>query len=619
MRRSRLTFIRSSRVVAALIAASAVAQAHAAPASDRARQVLILYETARTSQLVVVGDREIPAILGDGSPGGIEYFAEFVDPTRFQQSDYQRVFRDFLVSKYAGRRFDLIIAMGDNALEFVNGTRSRLYPDTPVVFFATGISLHRPSNSTGMVSRLNFGGTLALAVTLQPDLRRVFVVDVSDSSNTARETELRTQFKPFEHRVAFTYFTDLDRADLETRLASLPPRSAVYFVTYNLRGTDEHLRTVDYLDRVSAVSNAPTYCWVDSAMDHGTVGGSMKSQTTQAQVIGQLGLRVLRGESADAIPVASVDLNVTQVDWRQLRRWGISEARVPAGTIVRFRDPTLWDRYRTYIIAAAVLLLAQFALIVGLLVQKRRRLFAEREARESAEKLRSSYERIRDLGGRLLEAQEAERARIARELHDDVSQQLALLAFDLDLMRAENQPQHRRRVDRLVQGAFDRAQDVAKSVHDLSHSLHPGRLQIGLVSALSGLEREFSTPDLQVLFSHEDVPIGLRADITLCLFRVAQEALHNAQKHSAARHVFVRLLGNDARELVLMVTDDGVGFNVDEAWTDGLGLVSMAERVESVGGRLKIRSEVGAGTYLEVSVPLPIVRLAEQALAVPVH
>jgi signal transduction histidine kinase len=139
------------------------------------------------------------------------------------------------------------------------------------------------------------------------------------------------------------------------------------------------------------------------------------------------------------------------------------------------------------------------------------------------------------------------------------------------------------------------------------------------VAALSGLERELSAPGLKITFSHEDVPAGLDADVTLCLFRVVQEALHNAHKHSAASHVFVRLHRNERRGLVLTVTDDGVGFNVDAAWTNGLGLVSMAERVESVGGRLKIRSVYGAGTHLEIVVPPPAAQLTGDVVALPVH
>ena len=143
---------------------------------------------------------------------------------------------------------------------------------------------------------------------------------------------------------------------------------------------------------------------------------------------------MLRGEPADSIPTSSPSLNVSQVDWRQLRRWGISEARVPAGTLVRFREPSAWDRYRIYILGAVAVLLAQTALIAGLLVQRARRRQAEEQVRGSQAELRTSYERIRDLGARLLNAQETERSRIARELHDDISQQLALLEIDLELL-----------------------------------------------------------------------------------------------------------------------------------------------------------------------------------------
>ena len=91
----------------------------------------------------------------------------------------------------------------------------------------------------------------------------------------------------------------------------------------------------------------PTYTWVDAVMDHGIVGGSLLDRKAMMEAVADLALRVLHGEQADSIPMSSPDLNVSQVDWRQLRRWGISEARVPAGTLVRFREPSAWDRYRS--------------------------------------------------------------------------------------------------------------------------------------------------------------------------------------------------------------------------------------------------------------------------------
>src|SRR4029079_8316479 len=125
---------------------------------------------------------------------------------------------------------------------------------------------------------------------------------------------------------------------------------------------------------------------------------------------------------ADGIPISAPELSVSQVDWRQLQRWHIDETRIPSGTLVLFRRPSAWERHRVSIVPAIAVLLAQTSLIAGLVVQAARRGQAEKRARRSQAEVRTSYERIRDLGRRLLEAQDAERSRVARELHDDISQ-----------------------------------------------------------------------------------------------------------------------------------------------------------------------------------------------------
>ena len=147
-------------------------------------------------------------------------------------------------------------------------------------------------------------------------------------------------------------------------------------------------------------------------------------------------------------------------------------------------------------------------------------------------------------------------------------------------------------------------QSLARSVHDLSHRLHPAKLRlIGLVAALTGLQREPAQAGIPSDFSHDNVPRTLPPDVTLCLFRIVQEALQNANKYSRAQLVSVSLRGRPDR-LELTVVDDGVGFDVEAVWGKGLGLVSMSERVEAVGGTLRVRSAPGAGTRLEVVVPL---------------
>jgi signal transduction histidine kinase len=433
---------------------------------------------------------------------------------------------------------------------------------------------------------------------MQPDVERVFVVSGASSGNRELAETARAQLQPFEDRVAVTYLSGLTTKDLEATLSSLPMHSIVYYLVVDVDGGGERFHPLEYLDRLSAVANRPIYSWVDSAMDRGIVGGSLKDQTIQMRALGRHPLRVLKGERADSIPASSSDLNVPQVDWRQLQRWGISEDLVPAGTLIRFRELSIWDEYWSYIVCAAVLLLAQTALITGLLVQRARRRRAETQLVTSRAELQASYERIHDLGGRLLHAQEAERARIARELHDDVGQQVALLTIDVELLAAQDDP------DDLAREALTRVQTIARTIHTLSHRLHPAKLQLlGLVPALRSLQRELSRADVVITLTAENVPATLPADLTLCLFRVAQEAVQNALTHSGAHHVSMHLSGGPDG-LALTVADDGAGFDVNDAWHRGLGLVSMRERVEAVGGSLDIQSKPGTGSTLEITVPL---------------
>ena len=152
--------------------------------------------------------------------------------------------------------------------------------------------------------------------------------------------------------------------------------------------------------------------------------------------------------------------------------------------------------------------------------------------------------------------------------------------------------------------ALDRVRGIARTVHDLSHRLHPAKLRlIGLVAALDGLQRELSHSGIAITVTHDNIPPTLPQNLTLCVFRIVQEALQNAVRYSGAHAVSVHLNG-DGEHIALVVADDGRGFDVSSAWGKGLGLISMGERVEAIGGTFTIHSTPGAGTRLEVNVPL---------------
>jgi signal transduction histidine kinase len=576
-----------------------VASARAADTNQKT--VLVLYSVTRDTQLAIVGDREMPKLLERGLERNPDLYFEYIDATRFPEAPYKAALYRYFSLKYSGARFDLIIAIHSLAIEFVASHRRELFSEAPVVFISEDRSVHRLPNSAGIIEEEDYRPTVTLAMRLQPDARQVFVVVGNSNYDKDTERTSRAQFESFAPKLTFTYLSNLTMEALEQRLRTLPEQSFIYFLLFYRDAAGVNVNPLDYLERLATIANRPMYSWVDSTMNRGVVGGSLMSIDAEIAAAAALALRVLRGEKAESIPLSAPDLHVNQVDWRQLQRWKISDKRVPAGTIIRFREPGLWDRYRPYILATSMFILAQTILIGGLIVQSARRRRAEDRLRRSESDLRTSYERIRELGGRLIAAQDAERSRIARELHDDVGQQVAIIGIQLGLLGRDSPDRRFNAGD--LRGALERVRRLASSVHALSHRLHPARLRlVGLVAALSGLQHELSQPGIIITFTHENVPEGLPPDLGLCLFRIAQEALQNAVKHSAAREVSLHLRG-DSDGLALTIADNGAGFDLDTAWGKGLGLISMVERLEPFGGSLKIRATPAMGTRLDITVP----------------
>src|SRR5580765_410776 len=387
--------VRRSALWITTLAACLFGPVAGAQEADRTKQVLVLNTSRQTEQFSQVSEREIPTLLAAGLGQRIDYYTEYFDANRFPHPQYETVYVDFLRQKYAGRHIDLLLMMGDVAMDFVSRHREELFPGTPAVFYSLVPPLSRPDNSTGLVNALHFGPSLDLALALQPDLKHVYVVSGATLADRGFENQARTEFRRFERRVEFIYLSGLVAKDLEERISTLPPHSAVYYVVVSQDAAGENFQQMPYLSRIAAAANAPTYGWADAAVDTGIVGGRRRDQLTLITAIAEVALRVLRGERADDIPVSSPDTDVDSVDWRQVRRWGLDESRVPAGTRVLFRRPSIWDQYKGYIIAAVMLMLAQTALIAGLLVQRAKRQQVERELRGSEHELRGSQARLR--------------------------------------------------------------------------------------------------------------------------------------------------------------------------------------------------------------------------------
>jgi PAS domain S-box-containing protein len=212
-------------------------------------------------------------------------------------------------------------------------------------------------------------------------------------------------------------------------------------------------------------------------------------------------------------------------------------------------------------------------------------------------------ETLRDLGGRLIAAQEEERRRVARQLHDDVSQRLALLSVELEHLHLQRSG--RDAADERWSSVSKAAAEIAADLHRISHQLHPTRLEaLGLVATISGFCQELrSQQRLQVRFTHEGVAKAIPGDVALCLYRVVQEALLNVITHSGVTDADVHLAGcGDG--LLLRVSDSGGGFVPERRGDVGLGLLSMRERVLSLGGQIVVHAAPGRGTRISVRIGL---------------
>jgi PAS domain S-box-containing protein len=214
-------------------------------------------------------------------------------------------------------------------------------------------------------------------------------------------------------------------------------------------------------------------------------------------------------------------------------------------------------------------------------------------------------EAAHELSGRLIYAQEAERTRLARELHDDLSQSLALHYIELEMF-GQSPPAEPAQISGRMQEFAARVQRLSSEVHRLSHELHPAKLErLGLVAAVREFCKEFAAAhDFAVEFTDRSVPQAVPRDTALCFYRIAQEALHNVAKHSGATATRVELVV-DGGELRLTVDDNGVGFDPQTIHANGsLGLVSMSERARFVHGRFSVESRAGKGTTVTVRVPI---------------
>ena len=319
------------------------------------------------------------------SPAKIDLYEASLESARFQQPEEEGPTVDYLVNLFSPRKLDLIVTIGGPAAFFVQKYRGRFFPSVPLVI---GSADQRVINYSALTSNdapvavtLDLKKWIENVLQVLPDTTHIaWAVGASPLERFWTE-EFRRASQPFTDRVSFEWFNDLRFEEMLERVSKLPPHSAIFFVDLRIDAAGVLLDQDSVLPRLRAATNSPLFSYVDNYVGRGIVGGPLMSTEESGRRIAEAAIRILNGEVPGELKIPPIAPAVPQYDWRELQRWKISEGRLPAGSIVRFREPTVWQQYRSQIALTFGLILLQGALISGLLLERRRRVYAEIQSR----------------------------------------------------------------------------------------------------------------------------------------------------------------------------------------------------------------------------------------------
>jgi PAS domain S-box-containing protein len=331
--------------------------------------------------------------LEAGYGGPVDLHVEHLDLPDASVGHHTRALAALLLEKFRGRRFDVVAAQRPEALQFLLDNRQNLLSGVPVVFFDTlrraVEDLRLPADVTGTYVVLEGQRTVRVALDLHPNARRVVLVGGASPLDRTIEAFFRELVEARAPGIETISLSGMP-LDLQLRrLAALPPDSVVFFGYYRADSLGRSMIARDALDLVTRASSAPVYGLSETFLGHGIVGGDMERPAISAAHAARLAVRILRGEAPSSIPPLAESSRQLMFDWRQLKRWGIDDRQLPAGSAVLFREETLWSERKGLILGGAAVLLAQALLIGALLFERRLRLGTEAEMREAERRYRT--------------------------------------------------------------------------------------------------------------------------------------------------------------------------------------------------------------------------------------
>ena len=350
--------------------------------------IIGLHKNQLVTELVENGIEEIFRANHDYR---IEQYVEYLDLNRFSGKQYREQFAALLSHKYADRSIDVIITIIPSGLAFLLEYGDEIFPDVPIVFSVVSeINLKNMKlspNITGISYKPDIKGTLETALKLQPHTKHVVVIGGVSKTNAKFIKGAKAIFDQYDDKLKFTYLTKHSMSEILEQVAHLPEDTIILYTWIYKDREGNSFIPREAIVRIVSAANVPSYSLFETFLGQGIVGGNLIGFTAQGRKAAEIALRILNGEKLATLPVSSYGSIVNMFDWRELKRWGISEGDLPPGSIVHYKELTTWGEYKWYIIWGSSLFIFEAILILLLLFNWARRLKAESALRKSHKEL----------------------------------------------------------------------------------------------------------------------------------------------------------------------------------------------------------------------------------------
>jgi ABC-type uncharacterized transport system substrate-binding protein len=367
----------AKNAVLALIVLSIVAvESEVRAAESGVPGVLILHSNQRPTPSQVVIDDTLRAVVPQELKRPVQLYSEYLDDEWASLQTYGLAQAEFLRAKYSRRNISVIVADALPALRFETEFRDRMFPGVPIIYLAVAVDrVDRstlPPDVVGVLEDHDPAPTLQLAQRLHPDAKRLVLIRGASELDRLWDKRLRTAAERLEGHLEIEYLAGLPTDEVLRRVGGLSQGAIVFTPGYFVDGAGQVSTPRTSTERIAQASAVPVYGAFDTMIGAGIVGGYVSRYEDEAKHAGSIIVRLLNGTAPSEIP-PTLATRVPMVDWRQLRRWDVDERVLPLGAIVRFREPTPWEKYWREISIGVAILVFQAALIGALLLERRSR------------------------------------------------------------------------------------------------------------------------------------------------------------------------------------------------------------------------------------------------------